>query len=128
MFGVRPTTVRCSRLVQARSTSTSVRSQHPNNVDMAPTVGVVSTVGCPHCKKAKAALKEKGVLYQEADLASAREVLAKVKETTGQTTVPQVRLRSSEPPYRMVPSPVQLELAGTHGPETGAWLTVETGI
>lgn len=58
------------------------------------TVGVVTTVGCPYCKKAKAALKEKGVPYQEADLGSARDVLAKVKETTGQTTVPQVSLDS----------------------------------
>lgn len=104
MFGCHPKTVSSrSRVVLARSTSTSVRSKHPPTVDMVPTVGVVSTIGCPHCKKAKAALKEKGVPYQEANLASAREVLAKVKETTGQTTVPQVRIRSFELPYCVIP-------------------------
>lgn len=54
------------------------------------TVGVVTTVGCPYCKKAKAALKAKGVQYQEAELGTARDILAQVKETTGQGTVPQV--------------------------------------
>lgn len=85
-------TSRCSRLVLARPTSaasTSVSSQ-PLNISMVATVGVVTTIGCPYCKKAKAALKEKGIPYQEANLGSARDVLAKVKETTGQTTVPQV--------------------------------------
>jgi glutaredoxin len=61
---------------------------------MAPLVGIVTTVGCPHCKRAKAALKKERVAYEEADLATARDVLAKVKETTGQTTVPQVPLQS----------------------------------
>lgn len=60
---------------------------------MTASVGVVTTVGCPYCKKAKAALRDKGVEYAEADLGSARDVLAKVKETTGQGTVPQVRHR-----------------------------------
>eukprot|EP00892_Ulva_mutabilis_P005886 jgi/Ulvmu1/366/UM001_0373.1 len=54
------------------------------------TVGVVTTVGCPYCKKAKAALKEQGVQYQEAELGTARDILAQVKETTGQGTVPQI--------------------------------------
>lgn len=61
---------------------------------MTAKVGVVTTSGCPHCKRAKAALKEKGVEYAEADLGKARDILAKVKETTGQSTVPQVRLAS----------------------------------
>jgi glutaredoxin len=57
---------------------------------MAAQVGIVTTIGCPYCKKAKAALKEQGVQYAEAELGSARDVLAKVKETTGYATVPQV--------------------------------------
>ena len=54
-------------------------------------VGVVSTTGCPHCKRAKGALKDKGIEYAEADLGTARDVLKEVKESTGQSTVPQVR-------------------------------------
>lgn len=61
-----------------------------SSVAMAAQVGVVTTVGCPYCKKAKATLQEQGVQYAEAELGSARDVLAKVKETTGHTTVPQV--------------------------------------
>lgn len=60
-------------------------------------VGIVTTVGCPYCKKAKAALAEQGIKYQEAELGTARDVLAKVKETTGQGTVPQVCLHEAVP-------------------------------
>jgi glutathione-dependent peroxiredoxin len=57
---------------------------------MVAQVGVVTTIGCPYCKKAKQALKDQGVQYDEAELGSARDVLKQVKETTGQGTVPQV--------------------------------------
>lgn len=60
-------------------------------------VGIVTTVGCPYCKKAKAALREKGVKYEEAELGTARDILAKVKETTGQGTVPQVCAHDTVP-------------------------------
>lgn len=55
-------------------------------------VGIVTTVGCPHCKRAKAALSEKKISYEEAELSGARDVLGRVKEFTGSRTVPQVRV------------------------------------
>lgn len=60
-----------------------------------PFVGVVSTNGCPHCKRAKGSLASLGVDFTEAQLGEALDLLAKVKETTGQATVPQVRLKSA---------------------------------
>jgi glutaredoxin len=74
----------------ARLHVAQVAASQPETLKMTAAVGVVTTIGCPYCKKAKAALKERGVEFAEADLGSARDVLAKVKETTGQTTVPQV--------------------------------------
>lgn len=64
-------------------------------------VGVVSTAGCPYCKKAKDALSKQGVEYAEAQLGGARDILAQVKQTTGQGTVPQARFRMSRPWYTL---------------------------
>jgi glutaredoxin len=73
-----------------RSVPSATSSTMETSVTMTASVGVVTTIGCPYCKKAKAALRDKGVEYQEAELGRARDVLAKVKETTGKGTVPQV--------------------------------------
>jgi len=55
-----------------------------------PQLAVVTTAGCPHCKRAKQALTEAGVEYREHNLAGALDVLAELKRATGKTTVPQV--------------------------------------
>mmetsp|Transcript_28430 Transcript_28430/g.80226 ORF Transcript_28430/g.80226 Transcript_28430/m.80226 type:complete len:603 (+) Transcript_28430:121-1929(+) len=59
-------------------------------VEMDVKVAVITTAGCPHCKRAKAALKEAGIQYREVDLEGALDVLAKVKSISGKSTVPQV--------------------------------------
>ena len=51
---------------------------------------IFTTLGCAFCRKTKAALNQAGVPYKEVDLSRQLEVLRRVKETTGQTTVPQV--------------------------------------
>lgn len=55
-----------------------------------PKVAVLTTLGCPYCKRAKAALAAAGVPYEELDLTDQPEALALVKQLTGQSTVPQV--------------------------------------
>ena len=51
---------------------------------------IFTTLGCAFCRKTKAALNQAGVPYEEVDLSRQLEVLRRLKETTGQTTVPQV--------------------------------------
>jgi glutaredoxin-like protein len=46
-------------------------------------------VGCPYCARAKAALKEKGLEYEEIVLSDTITVKS-LKAVTGATTVPQV--------------------------------------
>ena len=81
----------CRRASVCRAASTMVAQ-----------VGVVTTIGCPYCKRAKAALKDRNVEYTEADLGTARDVLAKVKETTGQGTVPQVSQHDCKSPGKQL--------------------------
>eukprot|EP01023_Acetabularia_acetabulum_P014133 TRINITY_DN16945_c0_g1_i8.p2 TRINITY_DN16945_c0_g1~~TRINITY_DN16945_c0_g1_i8.p2 ORF type:complete len:317 (-),score=50.50 TRINITY_DN16945_c0_g1_i8:57-1007(-) len=59
------------------------------SLDLASIV-VVTTKGCPYCKKAKALLKEEGYDYSELELTTDKELLQKVKDFTGQRTVPQI--------------------------------------
>uniref|UniRef100_A0A061R7D0 Duf547-domain-containing protein n=1 Tax=Tetraselmis sp. GSL018 TaxID=582737 RepID=A0A061R7D0_9CHLO len=62
-------------------------------VDMdKPKVAVITTSGCPHCKRAKNLLKEAGIYFQEYNLGQAPDVLANVKKLTGKKTVPQIFL------------------------------------
>ncbi|EFN52965.1 hypothetical protein CHLNCDRAFT_137357 [Chlorella variabilis] len=56
----------------------------------APQVAIITTLGCPYCKKAKAAMQAAGIPYQEYELSEQLEVLSKIKATTGQSTVPQI--------------------------------------
>lgn len=56
-----------------------------------PRVAVITTLGCPYCKRAKASLREAGIIFDEIDLGEEVELLARVKAATGQATVPQVR-------------------------------------
>ncbi|KAK9830046.1 hypothetical protein WJX72_009394 [[Myrmecia] bisecta] len=55
-------------------------------------VTVITTSGCPHCKRAKEALKEAGIPYEEVELSGNLNLLNKIKEATGRRTVPQVFL------------------------------------
>ncbi len=66
-------------------------SAHAEQVPERPRVAVVTTLGCPYCKKAKAALQAAGVPYEELELSGNLAALNRIKQLTGQTTVPQVR-------------------------------------
>ena len=53
-------------------------------------VAVITTLGCPYCRRAKAALGEANIAYEEIELSGDLDLLATVKRTSGQSTVPQV--------------------------------------
>ncbi|WIA08629.1 hypothetical protein OEZ85_008058 [Tetradesmus obliquus] len=57
---------------------------------MSSSVVVFTTPGCPYCKRAKQALSEQKVPYQEVDVSVNTELRAALKEATGERTVPQV--------------------------------------
>lgn len=56
----------------------------------APVV-VFTTPGCPYCKRAKDALRGRGVQYSEVDVSKDTALRAALGDATGQKTVPQVR-------------------------------------
>lgn len=58
-------------------------------------IAIVTTVGCPYCKKAKDALGRHNLHFDEIELTRDLELLRRIKETTKQSTVPQVRLMSA---------------------------------
>lgn len=51
-------------------------------------VVIYSTPTCPICKRAKAYLTEKGVSYQDIDVAASREAAREMIEKSGQMGVP----------------------------------------
>lgn len=53
-------------------------------------IAIITTVGCPYCKKSKEALRNAGLAYKEFELSTDLEALRKVKEVTKRATVPQV--------------------------------------
>ncbi|KAI7842058.1 hypothetical protein COHA_004256 [Chlorella ohadii] len=53
-------------------------------------VALITTLGCTHCKQAKAALQEAGLRFEVHELTDQIEVLARVTSVTGHATVPQV--------------------------------------
>lgn len=65
------------------------RSAHPPEH---PQVAVVTTVGCAYCKRAKDALRQAGVAYEEVELSRDLELLRSIQQATGVRTVPQVLL------------------------------------
>ena len=81
----RPTHRASSRTPRAAAKSIRVRG------DDAPVVAVVKTSGCPHCRRAEAALRAAGVAFVEVDVSSpdgvVRDAAAKA---SGARTVPQV--------------------------------------
>ena len=60
------------------------------NAAMSAEIAIITTVGCPYCKKSKEALQQAGLSYKEIELSSDLEALSKVKEATQKSTVPQV--------------------------------------
>lgn len=69
--------------------------QHQTWQDDTRSVVVITTLGCPYCKRAKDALQEAGVTYEEVEAGSQLNLLQKIKSSTGKRTVPQVPLRCS---------------------------------
>ena len=53
-------------------------------------VAVISTLGCPYCKKVKSALKVASIPFLEIDLSEHKGCLHEIKSLTGKFTVPQV--------------------------------------
>lgn len=60
-------------------------------------VEIYTTPSCPYCVMAKRLMREKGVTYQEIDVANDPDKRRWLVETTGQRTVPQVFI--DEKPY-----------------------------
>jgi glutaredoxin 3 len=55
-----------------------------------PKVVVYTKKVCPHCNRAKALLRRKGVAYEEVDLEGDDQKRLWLAEVTGQKTVPQI--------------------------------------
>lgn len=53
-------------------------------------ISIFTKPGCPFCAKAKSALTEKGLRFEEIEIGSAAVSMATVEAVTGQKTVPQV--------------------------------------
>ncbi|MDB4973716.1 MAG: grxA [Myxococcaceae bacterium] len=53
-------------------------------------VAIYTTPACPYCVMAKRLMREKGVEFQEIDVATDSDKRRWLVETTGQRTVPQV--------------------------------------
>jgi glutaredoxin len=54
-------------------------------------VVIFTTPGCPYCRRAKQALQEQKSTYVEVDVSTDSEVRGKLRDITGQRTVPQAR-------------------------------------
>lgn len=58
-----------------------------------PAVAVITTQGCPYCRRAKADLTAAGIPFTEILIGEDQaELLSAVKAASGQATVPQVRI------------------------------------
>ena len=53
---------------------------------------ILTTLGCQYCRKTKTALSDAGFDFKDVDLSTNLDALKRVKETTGQRSVPQVSL------------------------------------
>jgi len=53
-------------------------------------VKIYTTPYCPYCLRAKRLLEQKGVAYQEIDVAGDDEARQRLSERTGRRTVPQI--------------------------------------
>lgn len=84
--GYKGTLERCLSTYSHEDMSVQTGAQQPRD----HAVAVVTTVGCPYCKKVKEALTRSGIEYFEIDMTDRGQVLGKCKELTGWGTVPQV--------------------------------------
>jgi glutaredoxin len=75
-------------------TTTMASASSSSSQQQQPSVAVVTTKGCPYCRQAKADLSAAGIPYTEILITDQLDVLNKIKETTGQSTVPQVQIFS----------------------------------
>jgi glutaredoxin 3 len=57
---------------------------------MVKKVTVYTTRYCPYCKRAKALLESKGVLFEEVDLTEDDQKRSELEEKTGWQTVPMI--------------------------------------
>jgi glutaredoxin 3 len=57
---------------------------------MAADVIIYTTPYCPYCVRAKAHLRQKGVPFQEVDVAGDMQKRAWLRQVTGRTSVPQI--------------------------------------
>jgi glutaredoxin len=56
-------------------------------------VTIFTTSWCPHCRRAKTAFEQQGIVYEEIDIESRPEVIAAVEEwNAGYRTVPTFRI------------------------------------
>ena len=55
-----------------------------------PRVELYTRPFCPYCTRARALLLARGIDFEETDLRTDRAAAARVRETTGRTSVPQV--------------------------------------
>ena len=53
-------------------------------------VKVYSTPSCPYCVMAKDYLKQKGIVYEEADVSEDEDALQEMVKLSGETGVPQI--------------------------------------
>ena len=53
-------------------------------------VRIYSGPDCPHCDKAKALLREKGVEFEEIDVHADPDAARRIFEETGKRTIPQI--------------------------------------
>ena len=53
-------------------------------------IEVYTTASCPYCVRAKRLLQERGLAYEEFDVAADAELRASVVERSGRRTVPQI--------------------------------------
>ena len=77
-------------------TSQMAQAAAPQQQD-AIKVAVFTTVGCPHCKRAKGILQEENVAYEEVDVSTDTKLRQELQNVTGQGTVPQARATPLSP-------------------------------
>ena len=68
---------------------TAAMAQQANAQTVHPQVIIVTTVGCQFCKRAKEALRQEKIEYEEIEAGNQLELLSQIKAISGKRTVPQ---------------------------------------
>lgn len=79
-----------SHTVASASVETAEGREAPQESEEGANLVVLTTLGCPYCRKTKQALSEAGLKYGAYDMSTNLAALKRVKETTGRNSVPQV--------------------------------------